>query len=261
MKQRIDLIANETTYERLVTFETVTELNEAVRQFKRAFGVELTATDLAVLDILHRHSCRYFGVSFLRKSRIADMVSKSRRTVIRVVKKLAELGIVKQYELKRATDMQQTSNAIVIQAFVTQEKPADVTHKTTPKPLKQEIKEQERKDACESAFRYDYTFVSATVPQAFVNGVAPFFRDADEVYRLWGRLKLAAKHSGMADYLHDHIDDSVKTFKEAIYAYKNRHIKSDIYGYLYGAWRNATAVLARKIHANSVPYLYNWLED
>jgi DNA-binding Lrp family transcriptional regulator len=100
----------EETYRNLSTFESVDQLNESARSHAR----QLTGTMAAVFDVLSRHSCKYPGVSFLTKTNIGKLVGKSRRTIIRVCQRLEELGIIRQYELRRKSDGQQTSNAIVI---------------------------------------------------------------------------------------------------------------------------------------------------
>jgi hypothetical protein len=109
--KKINIIASTEAFENLATFESIEQLNEAVRYYKR----ELNKTELAVLDQLHRYSAKYKGVSFLCKNKIAELIGKSRRTVIRVCHRLEALGIIRQVPMKRASDMQQTSNAIVIQ--------------------------------------------------------------------------------------------------------------------------------------------------
>src|SRR5690606_19903840 len=94
-------------------FKTIEQLNESVRIHKR--NPKLNETDRAVLDLLAQYSCKVIGKSWLAKSTIAELVGKSRRTIIRVCKKLESLGIIRQYERKRATgDRRQTSNLIVI---------------------------------------------------------------------------------------------------------------------------------------------------
>lgn len=286
MKKKIDIIASTEAFENLRTFESIEQLNEAVRHYRATY--KLNKTELAVLDVLHRHSCRYFGVSFLRKAKIGELVGKSRRTIIRVVAKLAELGIVKQFEMKRANDMQQTSNAIVIQAVKqvsatshqpdkhvtsrnkqtdlqregasadngTQASAQNVTHKTTS-PLKQKIQEYKERNAS-AVESFDFTFVSSSLPNEFITAVSPYFREAKQIYRMWSRLKLAAKKSNLCDQFADHIDEYVKAFKEALYIYKSTNLRVDIYGYMYGAWRNTSAVLARRINAECGDF-YNWL--
>jgi hypothetical protein len=186
---KIEIIASETTYENLATFETIDQLNDTVRQHKAAN--KLKPTELAVLDILHRYSAKYTGVSFLRKGKLADMIGKSRRTVIRVCNRLEALGIIRQYEIARPTDKRQTSNAIVIQpveqteprdsisADVTPEKAADVTPKKTTSSLKQN--------------RYVHnTYASQVLPQSltpyvrFKNTVGYFVEDPKLTNKLYG---------------------------------------------------------------------------
>jgi DNA-binding Lrp family transcriptional regulator len=119
-------LSNEDTYKRLTRFDSVEQLNKAVRTHRN--NHELTSTELSVLDVLSQYSCKYPGVSFLTKTNIGKAIGKSRRTVIRVCKHLESLGIIKQYELRRKSDGQQTSNAIVVQRNVTQA----ITESVTP---------------------------------------------------------------------------------------------------------------------------------
>jgi hypothetical protein len=100
----------EDTYRNLSTFESVDQLNESIRSHAQ----QLTGTVAAVFEVLSRHSCKYPGVSFLTKTNIGKLVGKSRRTIIRICQRLEELGVIHQYELRRKSDGQQTSNAIVI---------------------------------------------------------------------------------------------------------------------------------------------------
>lgn len=115
-KKTIEYIAGVETYKELASFTSIESLNEAVRLHLNT--KELSKTDTEVLRLLARYSCVYPGVSFLCKAKIAEMIGKSRRTVIRICLKLEKLGLIRQYEMKRTTDMKQTSNAIVIQPIL-----------------------------------------------------------------------------------------------------------------------------------------------
>jgi hypothetical protein len=133
--KKINIIASAEAFENLSTFESIEQLNEAVRFHKR----ELNKTELVVLDLLHRYSAKYKGVSFLCKNKIAELIGKSRRTVIRVCQRLEALGIIRQVPMKRASDMQQTSNAIVIQPVKNEDVLANVTQEVRENvtPVKQ----------------------------------------------------------------------------------------------------------------------------
>lgn len=113
----ITIIASTKTYENLKTFKDVEQLNEAVRAHVSHNKKELNKNAVRILRHIKQYSCKYPGVSFLTKNNIAAALGISKRTVIRNCNLLQELGIIKQYEMKRKKDMLQTSNAIVIQPF------------------------------------------------------------------------------------------------------------------------------------------------
>ena len=69
-KQAITILASIETYENLVSFQNVKELNDTVRAYKEQFADRLNKNQLAVLNHLHTHSCKYFGVSFKSKRRL-----------------------------------------------------------------------------------------------------------------------------------------------------------------------------------------------
>ncbi|MFC0272625.1 helix-turn-helix domain-containing protein [Metabacillus herbersteinensis] len=140
-KKAITFIACQQTYQQLVAFHSIEELNESVYAHLSKHKATLSKTTVEILKLIGRYSVKYLGVSFLTKQRIGESIGKSRRTVIRICHELEELGIIKQYATKRNSDQQQTSNAIVIQKFikeeemlvetanVTQDKPQNVTPK------------------------------------------------------------------------------------------------------------------------------------
>lgn len=119
-KQKIEIIAGEETYKNLQPFQDIKQLNETVRSHKEQFEDQLSKTAISILELLQRYAAKFTGVCFLTKNNIANTLEISRRTVIRACQRLEELGIIRQYEMKRKSDMRQTSNAIVIQPFVEQ---------------------------------------------------------------------------------------------------------------------------------------------
>ncbi|MES1048728.1 helix-turn-helix domain-containing protein [Bacillus thuringiensis] len=150
-KQAITILAGEETYQNLASFQTLKELNDTARAYKEKFANRLNKNQLAVFNHLHNHSAKYFGVSFKSKKKIAEALHISRRTVIRACLHLESLGIIKQLEMKRKSDMRQTSNVIIIQPIIVEEqlvtqaptKSAEICHtkKTNTKTLKQNIKD------------------------------------------------------------------------------------------------------------------------
>lgn len=108
------LLNTESTYISLQPFSSVEDLNANTIAIRAEYSDQLTPSTIAVLDVLHRYSCKYPGVCYLSKSKIAEMVGVSRRTVVRACNTLESLGIIVQHELKRHKgDKRQSSNAIV----------------------------------------------------------------------------------------------------------------------------------------------------
>ncbi|MBJ8026240.1 cytosolic protein, partial [Bacillus cereus] len=90
---------------------------------------------------------------------------------------LESLGIIKQLEMKRKSDMRQTSNIIVIQPIIVEKqivtqgstKNAEICHtkKTKSISLKQKIKDIiTRKEDVSQFFQYDLDFIDYRVPQS-----------------------------------------------------------------------------------------------
>ena len=192
-KQKIQIIASEETYKNLQTFADISELNETVRAHKERFKDDLTKSAAKVLDLLHRYSAKYTGVSFLLKNTIAKELEISRRTVIRACQQLESLGIIRQYEMKRKTDMMQTSNAIVIQPITdsqkrpleqvadTQESPK-VSHPKNNISLKQNININHLNNKRSPYIKF--------VPKSLQHFQAIFGKRVKDLY---GRIWLAAK--------------------------------------------------------------------
>ncbi|PEZ51577.1 helix-turn-helix domain-containing protein [Bacillus cereus] len=199
-KQGITIIAGNETYENLATFKTVDELNKTVRAYKEKFVDQLNKTQLAVLNKLHNYSSKFFGVSFRTKKHIAEDLNISRRTVIRVCLHLESLGIIKQLEMKRKSDMRQTSNAIVIQPIIVEEQVVTQapikneekchTNKTTTKTLKQNIKDINKRNNNENNTTPEENikeadFVAHWVPERFVSLVSSFYSESKIIQELW----------------------------------------------------------------------------
>ncbi|MEK4675462.1 MULTISPECIES: helix-turn-helix domain-containing protein [Bacillus] len=177
-KKCIDVIAQEESYHNLSTFTDVEELNKVVRTYRDVIRTSVTRSDvqatlLTLLEILKRHSCKYVGVSFLCKNSIADMIGVSYKTVQRLMKKLVDLGIVKQVSMKRKKDMLQTSNAIIIQPIVEEVSGKEYTkcsakcpiNKTTTTTLKQKSKHiHKRKEDVSQPIQHDVDFIDYRVP-------------------------------------------------------------------------------------------------
>ena len=125
--------------------------------------------------------------------------------------------------------------------------------------LKTFIKYNKRKE--EPAL--DSEFVPSNVPEGFILTVQPFFNDAREIYRLWGKTLLAHKISRLNSPVEDLLPIVIKAFRESVFAYKQKRVKKTFTGYFFGSLRNTFAVQKRKeVFERNInhPLFYNFLE-
>ncbi|ANN30927.1 cytosolic protein [Bacillus thuringiensis serovar coreanensis] len=188
-KKRIHVVAQEESYQNLAAFTDVEELNKVVRTYRDVIRTSVKRADvqarlISLLEILKRHSCKYVGVSFLCKNRIAEKMEVSYKTVQRLMKKLVDLEMVKQVAMKRTKDMLQTSNAIIIQPIVeevshkvdTKSPTKCPTIKTNTKTLKQSIKDINiRKEHEFHSNVNDNDFIDYRVPKSMLMKLATAF--------------------------------------------------------------------------------------
>ncbi|MEZ2369952.1 helix-turn-helix domain-containing protein [Bacillus sp. RCC_6_1] len=203
MKNRIDVIASKESFHNLSPFIELEELNKTVRAYRDSIRMLIKRTDvqsklITLLEILKRHSCKYVGVSFLCKNRIAEKMEVSYKTIQRLMKKLVDLEMIKQVAMKRKKDMLQTSNAIIIQPFVEEvsdktqgESPTKCpTIKTKPVSLKQKIKDINKRNSNENNTTpkeniKDANFVAHWVPERFISLVNSFYSESKTIQELW----------------------------------------------------------------------------
>ncbi|MBF7147107.1 helix-turn-helix domain-containing protein [Bacillus toyonensis] len=210
-RKRIEIIASEESFNNLSTFKEVEELNKTVRAYRDTLRMSIKRTDvqsklITLLEILKRHSCKYVGVSFLCKNRIAEKMEVSYKTVQRLMKKLVDLDMIKQVAMKRTKDMLQTSNAIIIQPIVeevsdkvdTKSPTKCPTIKTTPISLKQNIKDVNKRNCNKNITTPEENikeadFVAHWVPERFISLVSSFYCESKTIQELWKVVKQCNK--------------------------------------------------------------------
>ncbi|PEJ20495.1 cytosolic protein [Bacillus toyonensis] len=210
-KKRIDVIASKESFRNLSPFIELEELNKTIRAYRDTIRMSIKRSDvqsklITLLEILKRHSCKYVGVSFLCKNRIAAKMEVSYKTVQRLMKKLVDLDMIKQVAMKRTKDMLQTSNAIIIQPIVEEvsdkvdaKSPTKCpTIKTTPVPLKQNIKDINKRNNNENSNTLEENieqadYVAHWVPERFISLVSSFYNESKTIQELWKVVKQCNK--------------------------------------------------------------------
>lgn len=85
---------DEKTIKALVNFTSLEEMNEAVRMHRKENP--LSETDREILFVISQYACKYKGVCYLSKQKIAEAAGfKSRWTAIRACNRMEQLGIIK----------------------------------------------------------------------------------------------------------------------------------------------------------------------
>ncbi|OOZ97613.1 cytosolic protein [Bacillus cereus] len=261
-KKRIDVIATKESFHNLSSFKDVEELNKTIRTYRDTIRISVKRTDvksklITLLEILKRHSCKYVGVSFLCKNRIAEKMEVSYKTVQRLMKKLVDLEMIKQVAMKRKKDMLQTSNAIIIQPIVeevsnkvdTKSPTKCPTIKTTPVSLKQNIKHINKRNGNENSNTPEENieqadFVAHWVPQRFISLVRSFYHESKTIQELW---KVVRQCNGVVDFetgdkafnKEQELEIGLKSIKEFVMKIKfGAKMKKGKFAYFNGIVRN-----------------------
>lgn len=242
---------NDEVLRSFVHFSSVDEMNEAVRGHKGAR--RLTPGEGRVLDVIARFACKYVGVCYMSKAKLAVLAGyRSRRSVIRVCKRLEEYGIIKQYETRRAKgDRGQTVNIMVIQGFVSRADVTGVCHglETSIHTINRlDLDTDETVDVVKLGLKRG-------IPSPFYEGFSPFFTGED-MYEVFGVL-LRAKAAGEGDdfvSLEDYAEDYMDVFYSVVRQYK-RGVVQNFNGYLYASWKRLTVEIVRqRVYGE-------WMED
>ncbi|KGP70913.1 helix-turn-helix domain-containing protein [Pontibacillus yanchengensis] len=165
-------------------FQTKEEMNRAIKSHIGEHGPQLSDTEVEVIHLLSRYACKYPGVAFLKNDTIANLIDKSRRTVIRVLNKLVEYSIITRLENMRLQRGGNGANLYIINPTVTQnvtqrkeaenaEVPTESAPEVQDEPLsfkninKKELKESLQVDGChlKNSYREFKKLVYCFIPE------------------------------------------------------------------------------------------------
>ncbi|OVE34262.1 transcriptional regulator [Priestia aryabhattai] len=106
-------------------------------------------------------------------------------------------------------------------------------------------------------------YVPSYIPKSFKDVVRPFFSYAEDIYELWGKVRLAHKMSCLERPLEDVISLTIQAFKETVFAYKRNRIKNNFAAYFFGTVRGIFVIERRKeVQRNGDSKLfYNFLDS
>ncbi len=251
MKKQIKVIASIDSYQNLSTFNEIEEMNKTVRMYKDTIKSSVSRSDvqarlITLLELLKRHSCKQIGVSYMSKNTIAEKLELSYKTVQRLMKKLEDLGMIRQIPMKRKKDMLQTANAIQIipaKNEVSDKKPNKKskkcpTIKTTSVFLKQKLNNKRK-----SVSFSESNFVAHWVPESFSKLVNYYYQKAEIIQEFWKVVKQNNAVVNHMDGSRAFTDNQLLrigeiAFKEFVMKLKAGKRVKNVYGYFNGIVNN-----------------------
>lgn len=233
------------------TFQTVKELNEAVKRFVAFY--DLTDAIKAVLNTIKLHSKRFFGVCWLRKERIAEKAGVSMSTVDRAIKGLKEAGILKVIPFNHTKFGRRTHNVYILNPF--EDVAQEVANEVAQEDKEESSKPCAAKDSDDRAQTHKNPHTNSNtkpknhlsikkddelkfVPSEFIDLLEPFYANQPKIIRdRWKTVCVATKRSGLTmDILS--WDSIGQAWKDVIRFYKRGKIKNStddgIGAYFYG---------------------------
>ncbi|MGG3799011.1 helix-turn-helix domain-containing protein [Metabacillus fastidiosus] len=255
MKTRIDVIASEEAYLNLSTFDDIEEMNITVREYRDVIKTSIKRADvqarlITLLEVLKRYSCKQIGVSYMCKNTIAKMMELSYKTIQRLMKKLEQLGMIRQIATKRKSDMRQTANAVSIVPVVNEEvsdkTPSEMsdkcpTNKTKSISLKQNIinkrKSMPEKDNVDNFSKAN--FIAEWVPSTFADLASSFYTESKTVEEFW---RVVRQCNGIVNYetnerafdTEEELNIAIRAFKAFVMKVKSNKKMKNIFGYFNG---------------------------
>lgn len=237
----------EETLTKLQTFNSVQEMDAAIKAHKKAHN--LSDTDRAILDAISRYACKYKGVCYLSKQKIAKAAGfKSRMTAIRACNRLEALGIIKQYETRRIKgDRRQSANIIVIMPVTPESDTKETPTKKTNKNNTLLETEKPAKPARPTEDEIIKRGLKHAIPKPIYDALEPFFNGKD-LYNTYGILLRAKAKISRTITLEAYHERYIDAFYNVIRLYKAGKVRS-LNGLLYVTWQRLTAEISRQIKA------------
>jgi hypothetical protein len=250
----------------LSQFKNVTDFNNNIEQWMIDVKGKFTKSELVALKRLVRFSAKVCGVC---NAKIGTLVSAthennnigiSRSTFKRMLSKAKAFGLLVVTEMERRNGSQ-SSNLYVFNRYESAEVPvissgskADDSLNSTIEPPKDEnlnhpktsnlletnknknIKKriENDKDNIINNKQLGKEYVSANVPEGFVNLVSSFYGDFQAIEEFWKMVKIAERKAGYEVTDFDLLDVSLNALKESVKALKINKVKNNVFAFFYG---------------------------
>jgi hypothetical protein len=255
-------------YTHLSEFKTVKEFNETVKAILLTYRERFTKGERIALEQLTRFCVKHIGVCNARISKLVEATHQdyqgiSRSTFERMIRKAKQLGFLSVHHTIR-TKGGLSHNVYVFHRFdgAHKEKLTDRPERKNPvrataqrentatKTTLLEKKPKKNQDLRSIPIeQLDYTFVPSHVPTQFTKTVKPFFNQAKQICKLWDRALIAYRSMRFDEPIEWLLPIITKAFKETVYRFKQKKIKTEFNAYFYGTLSGLLVVEKRKLVA------------
>jgi hypothetical protein len=220
------------------TFESVAELNAAIKSHLYANNFDLNDTDKYVLTIIAQHAAKYPGVAHLKAATIADKVGKSIVTVRRVINRLVNFGIIEKVPTLRKVSGGKGANILRILPY---DQSAMTSRQQPENPHDNGVEAPKSKSETITPLSYENTVIINNTYQAdkprrqspynrFKKFVENFVNDRKLTNKLYGIYLAQTKPLKQAFNAAELLEIALDAVKAAFMATKRKPIRS-ITGY------------------------------
>jgi N-acetylglutamate synthase-like GNAT family acetyltransferase len=226
-------------------FKSVKEFNTHVEMWLAVKKQEFSKGELVGLKRLVRFSVKVPGVSNAKIGTLLKAINEeyqgngiSRSTFKRMILKAKDMGILTIHETERKNGSQ-SSNLYSFNRFQ-QSEPPKAKKLNHPKETNNLLKtnNQENTKRNEAPMELDYSFVSDKVPQAFVQLVKYFFKDAKTIEEYWHMVQIAAFRFEYDQNTEDILSIAIQSFKQLIRKLKSTKTVGKPIAFFYGILTN-----------------------
>ncbi|MDA2382786.1 helix-turn-helix domain-containing protein [Bacillus cereus] len=242
------------------SFNSITEMDNSISEYLSAY--KLKESEYTVLWKLACYSCKFIGVSYLKVDSLADLTGYSKRTIQRALKVLSELGIITRINQFKPVKGGYSASITVINPYESHlaKSPCEESVEPTSERIEEPPSHTDTitfktKSSKDNTYVDDLgvdDLIAADVPTEFASLAISYF-DATEVYKLWGRVQLAARKH--APDLVDTVEVAVSGLRASILASKSKRVR-DFNGYFYGVLAQKLSTVQRSLKCK----LFNFLQ-
>lgn len=239
----ITLLNTPETFESLQPFISLQDHNDNMMEIRKQYNDHLTKSEKRILDHISQYSCKYPGLSYKSKEKVARDLEISKRTVIRACNKFAALGFIKQHAVKRHNgDRRQSSNIIV---FIRLKQ--DVTPECHPKKaLPESLVPSYTKDTVNPDEMIKKGLANK-MPKRIAHVLSAFF-DAEGMYNAYGAMLRGKASIDRTIAFEQHEDEYYKTILSVMELHKRGKVRKDLFGMINKAVANTT----KRLHVTSM---------